>query len=199
MTYQNTSRLQKQLSIPGTAIPKLRRKFFPIIGTNGWAAALVGAGAGDPIIGENTTSSLTGLRIQANADSHAMLISLPRDVDVESDIRFRIFWSSDQTTVADKYTWTLTYAELTVNSTSGMNTAAATALNTAIAEDTNLVTASALSATPWGVLNGGTLTGTEQEDYLLNILLTATTNGGTVATDLVIWYGLQIEYMPRTV
>ncbi len=199
MTYQNTSRLQKQMPIPGSAIPKLRRRFFSVHEMNGWAASLVGAGAGAPIIGEATTSSLTGLRIQADADSHAMILALTRDVDVEADIRFRVVWSSDQTTVADVYTWALTYTELTMNSTSDMDAAGATALDTVIAEDANLVTADALQATPWGILSGGTLTGTEQEDYLLNVLLTATSNGGTVASDLVIWWGLQMEYMPRTV
>jgi len=199
VTYSNQSRLQQELPVPGVVVPRLRKRFFSIMEMNGWAAALVGAGAGSPIIGEQTTSSLTGLRIQANADSHAMLLSLPYDVDINSDIRFRIFWSSDQTTVADKYTWTITYAELTLNSTSDMDSAAATALDTALAEDTNLVTADALQATSWGVLSGGTLSGTEMEDYLLNVLMTATTNGGTVNSDLVVWYGLQIEYMPRQV
>lgn len=199
MAYPNQSRLQGQLPMPGTVIPKLRKRFFSVMEMNGWAAALVGSGAGDPIIGEQTTSSLTGLRIQADADSFAGVISLPYDVDINADIRFRIFWSSDQTTVADEYTWTMTYAELTLNSTSNMDTAAATALDTALVADANLVTANALQATAWGVIAAGTLSGTEQEDYLLNVLLTATTNGGTVATDLVVWYGLQMEYMPRQV
>lgn len=191
------SRLQNEALIPGSTVPAYRYRFISVHEMNGWAAQLIGSGAGAPIIGENTTSSITGLRIQVDADSHAGIIALGDDVDVERDIDIKIIWSSDQTTTADQYTWTPTFTEMSLNGTSGINTAAATALSTAIAADANLATASAVQATEYGTITGGVLNGTIADGYLLNLLLTATTNGGTVISDLVIWYGIVLRYQPK--
>lgn len=192
------SRLQEEHPFPGSTVPKYRTRFYSVHEMNGWAAALVGSGAGAPIIGEATTSSLTGLRIQADADSFVGFIALPDDCDVNAPIDMRLLWSSDQTTTADEYTWTATYTEMLINSTSDMDAAGATALDTPWVADANLATADALQALEWGTIAGGTLTGTQGDGYFLNLNLVATTNGGTVATDLVIWWGLQIRYMPKT-
>jgi len=193
------SRLQQEHPFPGDTVPKYRYKFFPVFALNGWAAATVGSGAGSPIVGENTTSSITGLRIQANADSFAFLWAIPDDVDVNAPIDISIWWSSNQTTVADSYTWTILYDEIAVNSTDGADTAATTVLNTALVADANLVTASALQKTEYGTINGGNLSGTIADGYQTNVLVTATTNATDVASDLVIWYGFEIRYMPRKV
>ena len=194
----STSRLQNELPFPGDVVPKYKYLFIPVNMMTGWAAALVGSGAGDPIVGENTTASITGLRIQANADSMATLLALPDDVDVNAPIDLGIVWSSNQTTVADEYTWTITFNEVTLNSTSGLDTAGATALNTVLVADANLVTASAAQVTEWGTINGGVLSGTSGDGYLVNVLMTATTNATDVATDLVIWYGLRVRYIPKS-
>ena len=193
------SRLQGEHPFPGDTVPKYRYRFISVMELNGWAAALVGSGAGDPIIGELTTSSVTGLRIQADADTFAGLFALTDDVDVNAPIDLAIIWSSDQTTTADEYTWTGAYTELTLNSTSGMDSAAANAFDTIWVADANLATANAAQQTAWGTINGGSFTGTIAEGYLAQLLLTATTNGGTVASDLVNWYGLVMRYMPRKV
>lgn len=193
------SLLQEHSGIPAfggvlNIVPKYRYVFVPVDAMTGWAAALVGAGTGSPIIGECTTSSLAGLRIQADADSMATLLHFPDDVDVEREIAFRMWWSSNQTTVADEYTWTMTYTEMALNGTSDMNAAGATALDTVWVADANLVTADALQATEWGMIAAGTLSAS---NIPLNVLLTATTNGGTVSSDLVIWWGLQYRYYPK--
>lgn len=192
------SRLQEEHPFPGLTVPKYRTRFFSVHELNGWAAALVGAGAGDPIIGEATTSSLTGLRIQADADSFAGILALPDDCDVNAPIDIRLLWSSDQTSTGDEYTWTALYDEMAINGTSDIDAAATTALDTVWVADANLATADALQAIEWGTIDGGNLTGTQGEGYFVNLLLTATTNGGTVASDLVIWWGVQIRYMPKT-
>ena len=191
------SRLQEEHPFPGSTVPKYRTRFYSVHELNGWAAALVGSGAGDPIIGEGTTSSLTGLRIQADADTFAGILALPDDCDVNAPIDLRLLWSSDQTT-ADAYTWTLLYDEMVVNVTSDIDAAATTALDTVWVEDANIGTADALQAIEWGTIDGGNLTGTQGEGYFVNLLLAATSNGGTVSSDLVIWWGLQIRYMPKT-
>ena len=191
------SRLQQEHPFPGDTDPKYRYDYIPLNALNGWAAALVGSGAGAPIIGSGGTGLLSGLAIGADADSFVGLIGLKDDVDVNAPIDFRIIWSSDQAS-ADTYTWTMTYGELLLETTSA-DVLAALTLDTAIAQDTGVATASILQATPWGTINGGKLTGTIADGYLLNVALTATTNGGTISSDLVIWYGVQIRYMPRKV
>ena len=191
------SKLQQFAPLPGDVVPKYRYRYFSVNELNGWAAALVGSGGGDPIVGENTTSSITGLRPQANGDDFAFLLAFPDDVNVESPIDLAVIWSSNQTTVADTYAWTLTHREITLNSTSGMDTAAGTAFDTTLATDTNLVTASAGQMTAYATINGGTLSGTIADGYLHQFLLDFTTNGGTVASDLVIVYGVLLRYQPK--
>lgn len=195
MAAPSQSRLQFSLPQPGDAVPKYRYMFLPVM-TGGWAANLVGAGTSDPIVGE--VSGQTGIRFQTDNDTHNWMVFLPDDVDVEAPIDFRYFWSSDQTTTADSYTWAILYTEIALNGTTAV-AEGASALSTAIAADTNVVTSNALQASEWGTLNGGTLTGTAVDGYAHAITLQATSNGGTVASDLIIAYGVQIRYMPKKV
>ena len=193
------SALQQKLpGIDQTAVPKYRYRLYRAQSASGMVAAYVSGGAGDAIMGEVTTASLAGVRIQASTDDHAMLIDLPADLDVKGDIDVRVLWSSDQTTTADAYTWTLKHTELVLDATS-INTAGATALDTAIASDENIATANAIQRTEWGTINGGTLTGNSGEGYLHTFLLDPASVGGTIATDLVIIWGIQFRYLPKYV
>jgi len=189
--------LQQKALLPGDVVPKYRTIYVPFNSVNGWAAALVGSGAGAPIIGELTTSSLAGVRIQADADSFAFLYGFQDDVNVNAPIDVRIVWSSDQTTIADTYTWNVNYSNLSEGVSA--NTAAATAIGTAIATAVNNVLANGLQFTEWGTFAAGSFTGTISDGYIALIELIATTNGGTVSTDLVIWFGIEFRYMPKRV
>jgi len=187
------SKLQQFGPYPDQVTPKYRYKSFNTTDNCSMVAGYVGGGAGDPIIGE--VASLGGIRIQVATDTHAMMIGLPDDLDVNAPVDFRWWWSSDQTTTADSYTWTLLYTELTYDTTA--IAAGATALDTTIAADTNIGTANALQKTAWGTADAGSFTGTESEGYMLSLLLDPAAVGGTPATDLVIVWKLEMRYQPR--
>jgi hypothetical protein len=185
--------------MPGVVVPKYRYQFIPATQNNSMTTNFVGAGAGDPACGEMTTASVVGIQIAATTDSHAFIVPFRYDVDVNAPIDVRVWWSSNQTTVADSYTWTLLYTEITGNSTVSIDTAGATALDTTIAADTNLVTANALQFTAWGTIDGGSLTGTASDGYFHNFLLDPAAVGGSPTSDTIIVWGFEFRYMPRQV
>ena len=188
------SRLQQEHPFPGDTVPKYRYMWIPATQNNSSTFA-AGAGAGDPAIGE--VASMTGIDFGATTDDHSWIVALPDDVDVNAPIDFRIVWSSDQTTVADTYTWTLKVGEWTLDSE--VIAAPATALDTAIANDANNVTANVLQTTAWGTLDGGGFAGTLADGYLHGVLLDPATVDGSPSSDLLIVWALQIRYMPRKV
>jgi hypothetical protein len=193
------SRLQLEHPFPGKTVPKYRYIWVPAAQNNSMTTNLVGAGAGDPAMGELTTSSIAGVQIAAATDDHAFLMWFPADVDVEAPIDVRVIWSSNQTTVADSYTWTLLYTEHTLNSTSDLDAAGATALDTTIAADLNLVTADAPQATAWGTIDGSSLTGNGPDGYVHTFLLDPAAVGGTIASDTVVIWAFEFRYMPKLV
>jgi len=117
---------------------------------------IISAGAGNPSFDEITDSGIVGLAIDDTADGIGILYPVPYDMDVKSKMEFAVVHCCDQTTTTDTMTWAVVYTELTINSEA--IEVGATALNTAIAADTNVSTARAIQQTPWGILNGGTLT-----------------------------------------
>ena len=117
---------------------------------------IISAGSGAPSFGEVTDSAIVGLHVDDTGDDVGILWPIPYDCDVESDVEFAVVWDSDQVTTTDTVTWKVLYTELTMNTTA--IEAGATALDTAIAADTNVAGVCAIQQTPWGILNGGTLT-----------------------------------------
>jgi len=153
---------------------------------------MISAGAGNPSMGEVTDSGICGLLIDAAGDMVTLMWPVPYDCDVKSDIDFAVLWSSDQTTTTDTFTWKVLYKELTLDST-GVDVPS-TAISTAIAADTNIGTANAIQRTPWGVLNGGTLT--NGNILLLQVELDAVV-GASLGSDLVYGYYLAVRYVRR--
>jgi len=183
--------------MPGVVVPKYRYKTYWLTYDMGMVTGPVSAGGGSMALVELTTGGLASLEFDAATDDHNMLIGLPNDCDVNAPIDLRVVWSSDQTTVADSYTWTVLRREVDMNSTTGFNTAPTAALDTTIAADTNLVTANAAQYTAWGTIAAETLTGTEP-DYLLHLLIDPTL-GGTISADVVLVWAVQVRYMPKLV
>lgn len=153
---------------------------------------MVSAGAGNPSMMEVTDSGVTGLLIDAAGDLVTLMWPIPYDCDVQSNIDVAVLWSSDQTTTTDTFTWKVLYKELTVDTTAV--DIPATALDTAITADTNIGTANALQQTPWGTINGGTLT--NGNVLLLHVELDAV-SGATLGSDLVYGYYLRVRYVRR--
>lgn len=195
MVASELSRLQEHLPASAVITPKWRYVHLrPHI--DGVTAAGVGGGVGDPVFAEVGTTGVCGLWLQVDADTHTWMLALPDDVDVKKGIELALIWSSDQTT-GDAYTFTLLYSELTVNVTAII--AGATALDTPIAADTGIATASAVQQTAWGVINGGSLSGVFSDGYLHTLTLVCTSLGGTPATDVVLLHGVVMRYKPRKV
>ncbi len=194
------SRLQGMLQQPGKlVVPKYRYFPVPAMANNSMTTNYVGAGAGDPAIGELTTASITGVQFAAATDSHAFVVNFPSDLDINAPIDVRVIWSSDQTTVADSYTWTLLYNETQIGSTDDFDTAGATALDTPIAAQVNVVTAKALQQTAWGTINAGSLSGTIEDGYVHTFLLDPAAVGGTPGADQVVVWTFLFRYMPMTI
>ena len=190
----DSSKLEQYVTDP--IAPKYRYMYKPFAEVDGWSTDTdVSAGAGSAIHGTTATGLFTGYRVQAAADSHSGLIALPNDLDVEKDIGISIVWSCDQAT-ADVYAWTVSHSEYNLE-TDSLDVAPATAL-TAI-DDTDTATASIGKQTPWATIDGGTYNGTIADGYLHGLKFVATTNGGTEASDLLIWHGFVIRYFPRFV
>ncbi|MCP4493362.1 MAG: hypothetical protein GY820_39560 [Gammaproteobacteria bacterium] len=191
------SRLQNEALIPGVTVPQYRYKYVTFKDMQGWSTdPAISAGAGAMIYGVTGTSLVCALRPQAAADSHTAFFGLDSDVDVERDIDLKIIWSCDQA-AADAYTWTITHGEYLIE-TDDIDVAPATALDTPLVEDTDTATASILKNTPWGTIAGGTLNGNIADGYMHGFKFVATTNGGTEATDLLLWHGFVIRYQPKT-
>ena len=193
------SRLQQMAQLPGElVVPKYRYFFVPAATPSGMTTNFVGAGAGDPAIGELGTASITGVQFAAATDSHAFVATFPSDLDVNAPIDVAVQWSSDQTTIADLYQWTLLYNETQVNSTDDFDTAGATALDTPIASQANAVTAKALQTTAWGTIDADSLSGGVADGYRHTFLLDPAAVGGTPGSDQVVVWGFLFRYMPMT-
>ena len=154
--------------------------------------AVISAGAGNPSFGEITDSGVTGLKIDAAGDLVVLTWPIPYDCDVRSDIEFSVGWASDQATTTDTFTWKVLYKELTVNTTA--IDIPATALDTAIAADANVAGVHALQESPYGIINGGTLT--NGRVLLLHVELDAV-SGASLGSDIVAAYYLKIRYVRR--
>ena len=154
--------------------------------------AVISAGAGNPSFGEITDSGVTGLKIDAAGDLITVMWPIPYDCDVKSKVEFAVGRSSNQATTTDTFTWKVLYKELTVNSTA--IDVPATALSTAIAAHANVAGVHAIQETPYGILNGGTLT--NGRVLLLHVELDAV-SGASLGSDIVAAYYLKIRYVRR--
>jgi len=153
-------------------------------------ALVQSAGTNNAPFGEVSTFGVTGLHIAQAGDDIVHLFVIPFDMDVASPMDFRVWWSSASSTTTDTFTWKILYDEIT---TDGEALAFPTsALSTAIAADT-LVGANYLQASPWGTLNGGTLT--HGNAVVLGVELDAT--DATVSSEATYGYILEIRYIRR--
>jgi hypothetical protein len=152
--------------------------------------AVISAGAGSPSFGEVSSFKVTGLHIDAAGDDIGHLWIIPYDCDVQSDIEFRVWWSSGSSTTTDGVVWKVLYTEITPDGEA--LAAGATALSTAIASDT-VLGANYLQASPWGVLNGGTLT----VGRAVSLVVELDSTDVTLGSEATYGYILEIRYVRR--
>ena len=171
---------------------KSKRLFIPVVGTGWDATGLVGRHSGAPTTGELGALGYGAVRFDGAGDEFVQILPLPRDVDVEHPIYFRVYWTTDSTTSADTIDFILTYADIAADEEL---TAADTALSTAIAQDTyGTTTALTLKTTAWGKLNGSTLT---KGDFLILETEMDATDIDVGSSEIVYFLGLEMEYTPE--
>ena len=117
------------------------------------------------------------------------IVSIPK-LYVGGRIRVRVLWSVDTGSTADSVTWRVRYGAVSPE-TDAVTTAATTALETTIADDTALATASALQRTADGVLNGGDFA---DGDLIKLTLDMPTITSLAAATDIIHAYGVELVF-----
>lgn len=135
----------------------------------------------------------------ATGDYIDFILPLPRDMLVGGQVGFTVVWSVATGSASDKVTWRVLYAKLT-NDTTSAATAPATALDTTIAEDTAIATANAIQRTARGVIAAAKLitmvAGTDALKFRVNINAVTSL---TLGTDVIDFYGLIVDYVPRQI
>ena len=175
---------------------KRKRVFLHPLQGGGWnagsgAATIVGLHTGDPVFAELSTFGFGAVRFEAEGDEWVQLWQLPKDVDVDKPIYFRVVWSSESTTAADKATFILTYKAVADGETLA---AANTALDTPIPQDTwGATSAFTVARTDWGKINGGTLS----EGDLLVLETEIDSTDVTIGSEYIYFLGLEVEYTPK--
>lgn len=169
---------------------KSKRIFLPTVGISETATGLAGMGTGDPVTTELGSLGYGAVKFELDGDEYVHVLPLPRDLDTDHPIYFRIYWTTAGTETTDTAQFILTYADIAAGEEL---TAADTALSTVIATDTfGSGTALTLAITEWGKLNAGTLTAGDL--LILETEINAT--DVTIASDFIYYLGLEIEYTP---
>jgi len=169
-----------------------KRLFLPVGGDLGYTATgLVGWHTGAPVFAELSTLGYGAVKFELASDEYVQVLPLPRDVDVDHPVYFRVYWSTESTEATDTAEFILTYADIAAGEEM---TAADTALNTVIATDTwGTATAFTLAITEWGKINASTLSNGDL--MVLETEINAT--DATIASEFIYFLGLEMEYTPR--
>ena len=177
-----------------------RKKVFiePLRGM-GWTTGgtvPLGLHTGAPVAAEMSTFGYAVIQFDAASDEWVQFWQIPYDLDPEHPVYIAVLWST-AAAAADTADFIVTYTRLGVESELA---AAATALNTAIAQDTHTGTTLTINRTEQGKINGGTLTA---DDYLVfETEIDASTVGDgagdfTSGSEYIYFLGLEITYTPR--
>jgi len=160
-----------------------------------------GVDDGAPVLAEIGSLGIVGLTMAATGDSVSTYFPVPRDIDIEERIYFRIHYTlstNEATTGTEEATWIVTYD---ITAENAQFAAASTVLSTAIAADVYTATTwEAWTKTPWGYIDG--LTITEAQFLAVNVEFGDAQYGlyGTFDTDFagsLYLLGLELEYTPR--
>jgi len=149
---------------------------------------IVGAGTGDVILAEISTSGIVGWRLEATGDLIHDIKPLPWDFDSTQPLYIRVYWSSDSNTTTDDVTILAKYKKLS-NGTAAA--AGNTALDTAIPED-RLIAQYGIMKTGWGKINANKLTAGEMYAWQFNVSATDV----TIASEYIYFIGYELEYTP---
>ena len=151
---------------------------------------LAGVDDGAPVFKEISTLGMMGLLTDTAGDSVSHLMRIPDIWSFEHEIGVRVYWTSGSQTAADTIDWIVLY-DLTAEDAA--LAAAATALDTAIAQDTvGDTTAYMLKRTSRGIINRDSIADTDLF-IAFNVEMDAFAAG--LGEDKFL-LGLEIDYAP---
>lgn len=146
------------------------------------------AGSGNPILQEINSLGIVGARIDAAGDACHHLFYVPKDLNVDTNIKFEVVWCTNSTDTSETATWRVRYS---ASAAGEVLSAATTALSATISAD-NVVGATAymVAIAPFGLLYRGNL---QHGDFMhLEVSLSAA-SGLNPASDEVFLLGLLIN------
>lgn len=153
------------------------------------------AGAGNPLIKNINALGLMGLLCASAGDDirHTMLI--PSDLDRAKPVYFRAHWASAAAAVgARTITWKVMYKALVPGTTA--LAAPSTVLDTPIAAQAPKGTAYTIERSPAGVLNRGSLLGTNKDALMWSLILEMDAFDAAFVENKYL-LGLELEYTPK--
>ena len=153
-------------------------------------------GAGNPIEDTVTGEDWSGLRMQAAGDTARSMVMLPYDLDPRAAVGCRVHWTHGSATAADTIDWVVTYQQRREDE---IIAAAATALNTVVAQDTvGAGLAHAWKRTARGIINANTLTFAGDNVTTLGLSMAIEMDGTAIdlAAEGVWLLGLELDYWP---
>ena len=156
----------------------------------------LGLHTGAPVCAEVSSFGYSVVRFDAATDEWVQLWQIPYDLDPEHPVYISVLWST-VAAAADTVDFTLTYTRLNTGSEIA---AAATALDTTVAQDTHTGTTLTINKTEQGKIDGGTLS--DGDFLVLETTVDASTVGDgagdfTSPAEYIYFLGLEITYTPR--
>jgi len=147
-------------------------------------------GAGTPVVTDVNALGFGGVQPGADGEDYHWLTDIPFNLSTEAPVKISAVWSTDSVDVAESALWKILYAQFAFGEALA---AAATALDTAIADDPCEGVAYAIQKTEAGLIDSATL----DPAKMLHILCELDTSSGGLApgADVVILHGIMIEYL----
>lgn len=132
-------------------------------------------------------------RVTSTGQTFDTLANLP-NMSSSATINLYVLWSTDSTTTTQTATWRLRYAAVTPETDA--TTASVAVLTSAIAADTVTATANMLQRTAAGVIDPNNVL---EGDWLKLRLDCSAVSGLALATDVVNFHGVEIEFVRAVV
>ena len=118
---------------------------------------LMSQGAGTDDLVEINSSEICGFSFDADDASYGHLWLYPEEVDLSGDIDFRAVWCESGTTTTNSCKFIVVYTPLAEGTAVAVGS---TALDTVIADDLANGTSYGLQFSPWGTIDGNTISST---------------------------------------
>lgn len=176
---QNISRMQQDINRPTRPI------YIPITQFSGYLSNQF-LGSGAPNLEQINSLAVVGAKIDAVGDSCHHLFFVPKDFNVNTNIKFEVVWCTDSVDTAETATWDIKYLSVA----SGETLAAATTPLSQVITADNVLGAYKIAVAPYGVMSKEEL---YHGDLLhLNVSLSAV-SGLNPAVDKVYLLGILIN------